>query len=75
MNDMTTTNPSTEITYAVPGVSCEHCRVAITNEVGTLGGVSAVAVDLEAKTVTVSGAGLDDAAIRNAIDDAGYDVA
>ena len=72
---MTTTNPSTEITYAVPGVSCEHCRVAITNEVGTLGGVSAVAVDLEAKTVTVSGAGLDDAAIRNAIDDAGYDVA
>jgi copper ion binding protein len=75
MNDMPTTNSITEISYAVPGVSCEHCRVAITNEVGTLGGVSAVAVDLEAKTVTVSGAGLDDAAIRNAIDDAGYDVA
>lgn len=72
---MTTSSTTTEISYAVPGVSCEHCRVAITNEVGTLGGVSAVAVDLEAKTVTVSGAGLDDAAIRNAIDDAGYDVA
>lgn len=72
---MTTNNAATEISYAVPGVSCEHCRVAITNEVGTLGGISAVVVDLEARTVTVSGSALDDAAIRNAIDDAGYDVA
>ena len=72
---MTTSNAPTELSYAVPGVSCEHCRAAITNEVGALGGVSAVAVDLEAKTVTVSGSALDDAAIRNAIDDAGYDVA
>ena len=71
---MPTTSPSPEITYAVPGVSCEHCRVAITGEVEKLGGISAVAVDLEAKTVTVSGSALDDAAIRNAIDDAGYDV-
>ena len=72
---MTTTNATTESTYAVPGVSCEHCRAAITGEVGKLGGIVAVAVDLEAKTVTVTGAALDDAAIRNAIDDAGYDVA
>jgi len=71
---MTMTSPASEITYAVPGVSCEHCRVAITGEVEKLGGISAVAVDLEAKTVTVSGSALDDAAIRNAIDDAGYDV-
>ena len=72
---MTNTSATTEISYAVPGVSCEHCRVAITTEVGKLAGVSAVAVDLDAKTVTVTGAALDDAAIRNAIDDAGYDVA
>jgi copper chaperone len=62
-------------TYSVPGISCAHCRVAITGEVGRLPGVSAVDVDLTAKRVTVTGAGVDDAAVRTAIDDAGYDVA
>jgi copper chaperone len=75
MTTMSTTIEPTEISYAVPGISCEHCRVAIEAEVGQLRGVGAVAVDLEHKTVTVTGAALDDAAIRNAIDDAGYDVA
>jgi copper chaperone len=61
--------------YFVPGVSCEHCRAAITSEVGAVDGVSAVAVDLGARRVTVSGAGFSDAAVRDAIDLAGYDVA
>ena len=60
------------IAYSVPGVSCEHCRVAITEEVGTAAGVEAVDVDLEAKMVTVRGTGLDDAELRAAIDEAGY---
>jgi len=72
---MSTATQPTEITYAVPGISCEHCRVAIQAEVAPLTGVAAVSVDLEDKTVTVTGAALDDDAIRNAIDDAGYDVA
>ena len=38
-------------------------------------GVSAVEVDLDAKWVTVTGAAIDDSAVRTAIDDAGYDVA
>jgi copper chaperone len=62
-------------TYSVPGVSCEHCRVAITGEVGPLPGVDSVAVDLGAKAVIVSGDGFSDAAVREAIDEAGYDVA
>ena len=61
--------------YSVPGVHCDHCRAAIEGEVTPLEGVSEVAVDLEAKTVTVTGEALDDAAIRAAIDEAGYDVA
>ncbi len=64
-----------QLTYAVPGVSCEHCRTAISSEVGQLGGVTAVDVDLDAKRVTVTGERLDDDAIRAAIDEAGYDVA
>jgi len=62
-------------TYSVPGISCEHCRVAITGEVGQVAGVDAVDVDLDAKRVAVTGGAFDDAAVRDAIDDAGYDVA
>jgi len=63
------------ITYSVPGISCGHCRTAITGEVGKVAGVTAVDVDLDAKVVSVSGAGVSDAAVRDAIDEAGYDVA
>lgn len=66
---------ASQLTYAVPGVSCEHCRVAITTEIEKLAGISAVDVDLDAKRVLVIGSDLDDRAIREAIDEAGYDVA
>jgi len=61
--------------YSVPGISCGHCRAAITTEVTKVAGVSAVDVDLDAKTVTVNGVGFNDAAVRDAIDEAGYDIA
>jgi len=61
------------ITYAVPGISCEHCRAAITEEVAPLDGVAAVDVDLDARRVTVHGERLDDVAIRAAIEEAGYE--
>jgi len=68
--------PTTEqVTYSVPAMSCGHCRAAIAAEVEKLAGVSDVDVDLEAKRVTVAGTELDDAGIRAAIDEAGYDVA
>jgi copper chaperone len=60
-------------TYSVPGISCDHCKHAIESEVSTVDGVVDVAVDVDAKLVTVSGG--DDLAIRAAIDEAGYDVA
>ena len=63
------------LTYTVPGMSCEHCRTAILEEVEQVDGVAAVDVDLDAKKVTVSGSGLDDSAVRGAIDEAGYEIA
>ena len=66
---------SETLTYTVPGVSCEHCRSAIEGEVSGVAGVTSVAVDLEAKTVTVTGTPLDAQAVVAAIDEAGYDVA
>ena len=64
---------STTHTYSVPGISCDHCKRAIETEVSGVAAVESVDVDVEAKLVTVVGG--DDAAIRTAIDDAGYDVA
>jgi copper chaperone len=63
------------ITYSVPDISCGHCRASIAREVSTVAGVEAVEVDLDAKTVTVTGNTLDEAAIIAAIDEAGYEVA
>ena len=63
------------LSYSVPGVYCDHCRAAIEAEVTPLESVDSVQVDLNAKTVTVTGGSLDDSAIRAAIDEAGYDVA
>jgi copper chaperone CopZ len=60
-------------TYAVAGMSCRHCVDAITREVSGVPGVTGVEVDLGAGTVTVSGTP-DDAAVRAAIDEAGYAV-
>ncbi|MDQ3720067.1 MAG: heavy-metal-associated domain-containing protein [Actinomycetota bacterium] len=63
------------LTYTVPGASCAHCQAAIAGEVAQVEGVGSVDVDLETKRVTVLGERLDDAAVRRAIDQAGYEVA
>jgi copper chaperone len=60
-------------TYAVPGISCGHCKTAIEAEVAKVAGVDRVEVDIDAKTVTVAGTAAD-ADVRAAIDEAGYDV-
>ena len=70
---MTASTETPRRTYRVPDISCDHCVSAITAEVGPLEGVTAVDVDLEARTVSVVGG--DDQAIRAAIDEAGYDIA
>jgi copper chaperone len=61
--------------FSVPGVSCEHCRAAITKEVSAVPGVESVEVDLTQKLVSVRGHDVDGAEVRAAIDEAGYDVA
>ena len=64
---------SDTITYRVPGMSCGHCKAAVTNELERVEGVEAVSVDLDTKLVTVSGTALADAELRAAIDEAGYE--
>ncbi|MEU2783373.1 MULTISPECIES: cation transporter [Streptomyces] len=62
-------------TYAVSGMSCGHCRAALTEAIGALDGVTGVDVDLATGHVTVtSAAEPDDARIAAVVDDAGYEL-
>jgi copper chaperone CopZ len=65
----------TEISYTVPGMHCRHCEKAVGAELEQVAGVDSVDVDLETKLVVVRGQGLDDAQLRAAIAEAGYEAA
>ena len=60
--------------YSVKGMSCGHCVAAVTEEVEGVPGVSGVDVDLPSGRVVVRGDGFSDDAVRDAVDDAGYEV-
>jgi copper chaperone len=69
---------STTTRWTVTGMTCGHCEAAVRDEVSRLGGITAVEVDLvpggvSAVTVT-SDAPPDEAALRAAVDEAGYEL-
>ena len=64
---------STTHTYSVPDISCDHCKRSIEGEVSTVADVVSVDVDVDTRLVTVVGG--DDADVRAAIVEAGYEVA
>jgi copper chaperone len=65
----------TTTTYAVTGMTCEHCVHAVTEELSALDGVSQVEVDLvpdgESKVTVTSEAALTEGAVAAALDEAG----
>ena len=60
-------------TYAVAGMTCDHCVRSVTEEVSKVPGVTAVEIDLAGGRLTVQG-DADDAAVRAAVAEAGYQV-
>ena len=63
-------------TYTVTGMTCEHCVASVTEEVSEIPGVDGVQVVLDSGTVTVTSSGpIDDAAVRAAVEEAGYRLA
>lgn len=60
--------------YTVTGMTCGHCTSSVITEVLQVEGVRAADVDLESGTLTVRGDAAD-AAIRAAVDEAGFAVA
>lgn len=63
------------LTYTVPAMHCGHCKASVTEELSAVEGVEAVDVDLGTKQVVVTGRGLRDEALREAIAEAGYEAA
>ncbi len=67
---------STTTTFTVTGMTCAHCVASVTEEVQEIPGVESVAVDLESGRVDVTSAEvLDDSQVREAVEEAGYQVA
>lgn len=63
-------------TYTVTGMTCQHCVNAVTEELTGIEGVTGVDVELDGGRVTViSHEPLDDKAVAEAVDEAGYELA
>ncbi|MCO5968466.1 heavy-metal-associated domain-containing protein [Actinoallomurus soli] len=61
--------------YKVKGMTCGHCVSAVTEEVSAIEGVTDVKVDLASGVVTVSSAApVEEQAVRDAVDEAGYEL-
>jgi copper chaperone len=65
---------NTTATYTVVGMTCNGCVNKVTNAVTGIDGVVDVDVDVADGTLEVTG-DVDDAAIRAAVNQAGYQVA
>jgi copper chaperone CopZ len=59
--------------FTVRGMTCDHCRRAVTEEISAVAGVESVTVDLASGQVTVATTQpVDRADIAAAVDEAGY---
>ncbi|MEU6528682.1 cation transporter [Streptomyces sp. NPDC046928] len=75
MTAQTDTTGSVTAVYKVSGMSCGHCEGAVSGEISELTGVSSVtAVAATGEVTVVSAAPLDDAAVREAVDEAGFEL-
>ncbi|MFI0822016.1 heavy-metal-associated domain-containing protein [Streptomyces sp. NPDC021098] len=67
---------SVSTVYSVTGMTCGHCKSAVTDAVSGIDGVLGVEVDVDAGRVAVTTSGEpDDAAFAKAVDEAGYALA
>jgi copper chaperone len=61
-------------TLSIEGMSCNHCVHHIKNALADVPGVESAEVDLAKKSAVVIGSALDDAALKAAVSEAGYEV-
>ena len=62
--------------YTVRGMTCDHCVTSVREEVEEIPGVQTTDVALEDGSLTITSAeAIDDAAVRTAVQEAGYELA
>jgi len=61
-------------TLKIEGMSCKHCVAHVTEALRGVPGVESAQVSLESKSAVVTGSALDDAAMKAAVAEAGYEV-
>ncbi len=61
-------------TISIEGMHCQHCVAAVTEALNGVEGVEKVAVSLENNNAVVEGNGFADAALKEAVEDTGFDV-
>lgn len=65
-------------TYTVAGMTCDHCVASVTEEVSEVAGVGEIDINLATGRLTVTRAdpddAVDDAAVRAAVAEAGYQI-
>ena len=61
-------------TLSVEGMTCNHCVMHVTKALKEVSGVTSAVVDLATKKAVVEGGALDDAAMKAAVADAGYEI-
>jgi copper chaperone CopZ len=67
-------NTSTEVVYTVVGMSCDHCRSSVLEEVQEIDGVRTVDLDLTNGRLEVDGADVTREQISSAVKLAGYEL-
>jgi copper chaperone len=70
-----TATPAETRDYTVNGMTCSHCVLSVQEEVSEIPGVSAVDVALASGRLSVTGEQVGDDAVREAVAEAGYEVA
>ena len=61
--------------YNVNGMTCAHCVQNVQEQVTSVPGDEVASVNLGLGLLTVAGDGYDDGAVRDAVRDAGYEIA
>ncbi|WP_037864441.1 heavy-metal-associated domain-containing protein [Streptomyces sp. NRRL S-340] len=75
MTAQTETPDTVTAVYQVSGMSCGHCEGSVSAEISGLPGVTSVkAVASTGEVTVVSAAPLEEAAVRAAVDEAGFEL-
>jgi len=72
-HEITTNNEMIKKSVKVNGMTCNHCKANVENNLGSIAGVDNIEVDLESGKVTITGDQIDLTAVKNKVEGIGYE--